>query len=92
MTQLKNANLFCPKCGAVVAYNEGKVTGVKAGGVSAGAALGAKFGAGIGLAGGPLGAMAGTIPGALIGAVAGYIGGKKLSNPKCQRCGTKFSV
>lgn len=102
MTKDKNKNvgeavpkfvqLFCPKCGSVVDHQLKSATAKKAGGIGVGAALGAKAGAGIGLAGGPLGAMAGTIPGAIIGGFIGYIGSKKLTNPRCAKCKTRFAV
>ena len=92
MVQPIHQNLFCPKCGAIVEHKKSAAVGMKGSGTGSGAAIGAKFGAGIGLAGGPLGAMAGTVPGAIIGAMLGYIAAKKLSNPKCQKCKTKFSI
>ena len=90
MNTKKVESVYCPSCGHGFKHeisNAGKSVG-GLGGAAAGAALGAK----IGIVGGPLGAIAGTIPGAILGLVFGGGAGKKIDNPKCPNCGTKFTM
>lgn len=82
---------YCPTCGHGFEHKVSKA-GKTFGGIS-GAGAGALLGAKIGIVAGPLGAMAGTIPGALFGAIfGGKSAGAAFDDPKCPKCGIKFSM